>query len=82
MPKAYISIFERKAAQQDKALKADIWDGIYRKVSYIELAEKSGHSPFLIQKAMHHPELLRITDLRRILNAAGMELSISASVCE
>ena len=78
MAKSYISIAERDAAAHDRRLKGDIRHYIYRKIDYISLAQKVGCSVYLVQKAMNTPEQLRITDLRKILNAAGMELTVNA----
>ena len=80
MPKVYASTAERKAAAQDRRLKGDIRHFIYRKIDYISLAEKAGCSVGLVQKAMNTPERMRIADLRKILNAAGMELTVNASM--
>ena len=82
MPKVYATIAERKAAVHDRHLKGDIRDFIYRKIDYITLSQKAGCSKTLVSKAMNHPEQMRIVDLRKILNAAGIELTVTVEASE
>ena len=82
MPKAYISIAERDRARLFRQLKMEIRDGIYRKISYEELALKSGYSKSLVQKMMRQPEQLRVEDMCKILNAAGLTLTVNIDVRE